>query len=413
MSTIIELPARQIKPAVVRVAAYARVSTASDRQLHSYAAQVSHYQQMISSRAGWVFAGIYTDHGITGTSTAAREGFQRMMAAARAGDIDLILTKSISRFARNTVDLLEYVRELKILGVAVLFERENIDTSTMDGEILLTLLASFAQAESESNSQAVKWAVRKKYEEGYAHSITALGYQTVGREIRIVPDEAELVRRLFHGYLAGISPEKIAQQFRDEGLTPTSRGLVVNPNRARTVLDNPIYIGTIIGQKYIMPTVGGTACLNQGEEPMYVIEEHHEPIIDRATFDAVQAELKRRKRAGHLTLAPSVGSSALTHRVICTVCGRRYHRKTKHRTNWSYKFWWCETATRGNGNPCKAKQIKEPQLHQTVLETLGLELWDDEKILSLIDHIEISPSLKIRVVLTTGDTMTRTLAGGK
>ncbi len=413
MSTIIELPARQIKPAVVRVAAYARVSTASDRQLHSYAAQVSHYQQMISSRAGWVFAGIYTDHGITGTSTAEREGFQRMMAAARAGDIDLILTKSISRFARNTVDLLEYVRELKILGVAVLFERENIDTSTMDGEILLTLLASFAQAESESNSQAVKWAVRKKYEEGYAHSITALGYQTVGREIRIVPDEAELVRRLFHGYLAGISPEKIAQQFRDEGLTPTSRGLVVNPNRARTVLDNPIYIGTIIGQKYIMPTVGGTACLNQGEEPMYVIEEHHEPIIDRATFDAVQAELKRRKRAGHLTLAPSVGSSALTHRVICTVCGRRYHRKTKHRTNWSYKFWWCETATRGNGNPCKAKQIKEPQLHQTVLETLGLELWDDEKILSLIDHIEISPSLKIRVVLTTGDTMTRTLAGGK
>ncbi|MCI6574109.1 MAG: recombinase family protein [Arcanobacterium sp.] len=413
MSTIIELPARQIKPAVVRVAAYARVSTASDRQLHSYAAQVSHYQQRISSRAGWVFAGIYTDHGITGTSTAAREGFQRMMAAARAGDIDLILTKSISRFARNTVDLLEHVRELKNIGVTVLFERENIDTSTMDGEILLTLLASFAQAESESNSQAVKWAVRKKYQEGYAHSITALGYQTIGREIRIVPDEAELVRRLFHGYLAGISPEKIAQQFRDEGLTPTRRGLVVNPNRARTVLDNPIYIGTIIGQKYIMPTVGGTACLNQGEEPMYVIEEHHEPIIDRATFDAVQAELQRRKQAGHLTLAPSVGSSALTHRVICTVCGRRYHRKTKHRTNWSYKFWWCETATRGNGNPCKAKQIKEPQLHQTVLETLGLELWDDEKILTLIDHIEISPSLEMRIRLTTGDTMTRTLAGGK
>lgn len=413
MSTIIELPARQIKPAVVRVAAYARVSTASDRQLHSYAAQVSHYQQRISSRAGWVFAGIYTDHGITGTSTAAREGFQRMMAAARAGDIDLILTKSISRFARNTVDLLEHVRELKTLGVAVLFERENLDTSTMDGEILLTLLASFAQAESESNSQAVKWAVRKKYEEGYAHSITALGYQTIGREIRIVPDEAELVRRLFHGYLAGISPEKIAQQFRDEGLTPTSRGLVVNPNRARTVLDNPIYIGTIIGQKYIMPTVGGTACLNQGQEPMYVIEEHHEPIIDRATFDAVQAELQRRKQAGHLTLAPSVGSSALTHRVICTVCGRKYHRKTKHRTNWSYKFWWCETATRGNGNPCKAKQIKEPQLHQAVLETLGLEVWDDEKILTLIDHIEISPSLEMRIRLTTGDTMTRTLAGGK
>lgn len=413
MATITELTKPAIKPTLVRVAAYARVSTESDKQLHSYAAQVSHYQQLIASRAGWTFAGIYTDNGITGTSTDKRDGFQDMMAAARAGDIDLILTKSISRFARNTVDLLEHVRELKNIGVTVLFERENIDTSTMDGEILLTLLASFAQAESESNSQAVKWAVRKKYEEGYAHSITALGYQTVGREIRIVPDEAELVRRLFHGYLAGISPEKIAQQFRDEGLTPTSRGLVVNPNRARTVLDNPIYIGTIIGQKYIMPTVGGTACLNQGEEPMYVIEEHHEPIIDRATFDAVQAELQRRKQAGHLTLAPSVGSSALTHRVICTVCGRRYHRKTKHRTNWSYKFWWCETATRGNGNPCKAKQIKEPQLHQTVLETLGLELWDDEKILSLIDHIEISPSLKIRVVLTTGDTMTRTLAGGK
>lgn len=413
MSTIIELPARQIKPAVVRVAAYARVSTASDRQLHSYAAQVSHYQQMISSRAGWVFAGIYTDNGITGTSTDKRDGFQDMMAAARAGEIDLILTKSISRFARNTVDLLAHVRELKSLGVAVQFEREKIDTSTMDGEILLTLLASFAQAESESNSQAVKWAVRKKYQEGYAHSITALGYQTIGREIRIVPDEAKLVRRLFHGYLAGISPEKVAQQFRDEGLTPTSRGMVVNPNRARTVLDNPIYIGTIIGQKYIMPTVGGTACLNQGEEPKYVIEEHHEPIIDRATFDAVQVELKRRKEAGHLTLAPSVGSSALTHRIHCTLCGRKYHRRTKHRKDWSYKYWWCETATKGKGNPCKAKQIKEPQLHQAVLEMLGLPEWDDEVILSLLDHIEISPALELRLVLKTSDTMTRSLAGGK
>lgn len=413
MSTIIELPARQIKPAVVRVAAYARVSTASDRQLHSYAAQVSHYQQMISSRAGWVFAGIYTDHGITGTSTAAREGFQRMMAAARAGDIDLILTKSISRFARNTVDLLEYVRELKILGVAVLFERENIDTSTMDGEILLTLLASFAQAESESNSQAVKWAVHKKYQEGYAHSITALGYQTIGREIRIVPDEAELVRRLFHGYLSGISPEKVAQQFRDEGLTPTSRGMVVNPNRARTVLDNPIYIGTIIGQKYIMPTVGGTACLNQGEQPQYLIENHHEPIIDKETFDAVQAELKRRKEAGHLTLTPSIGSSALTHRIHCTVCGRKYHRRTKHRKTLSYKFWWCETATKGKGNPCNAKQIREVQLHRIVLDALGVPTWNDEEILSLLDHIEISPALELRLVLKTGDTMTRTLAGEK
>lgn len=413
MATITQLAPAIAKPTLQRVAAYARVSTESDKQLHSYAAQVSHYQQVITACAGWKFAGIYTDNGISGTSTKKREGFKQMMDAARAGDIDLILTKSISRFARNTVDLLQSVRELKDLGVAVRFERENIDTSTMDGEIMLTLLASFAQAESEANSEAVRWAIRKKYQEGYGHSYYVLGYQTVGKEVLIVPDEAELVRRLFNGYLAGISPEKIAQKFQDEGLTPTKRGMMVNPNHARTILDNPIYIGTILAQKYIMPTVGGTACLNQGEQPQYLIENHHEPIIDKETFDAVQAELKRRKEAGHLTLAPSIGSSALTHRVICTVCGRKYHRRTKNRKTLSYKFWWCETATKGKGNPCKAKQIREVQLHRIVLDALGVPTWNDEVILGLLDHIEISPSGSIRLVLKTGDTITRTLAGEK
>ncbi|MGV4302428.1 recombinase family protein [Trueperella pyogenes] len=403
MSTIFELPRQVVKPAFIRVAAYARVSTESDKQLHSYSAQVSHYQELIRSRPGWQFAGIYTDHGISGTSTLKRDGFNNMMDAARTGEIDLILTKSISRFARNTVDLLAYVRELKALGVTVQFERENIDTSTMDGEILLTLLASFAQAESETNSDAVKWAVRKKYQEGYGHSYYVLGYQTVGRELLVVPDEADIVRRLYSSYLEGISPETVCRQLKAEGKLPTSRGMKVNEKHVRPILENPIYTGMIIGQKYFVPTVGGTAKLNEGEHPQYVVEGHHEPIIEQELFDAVQAEIKRRRKAGHLTLAPSLGTTALTHRVVCSKCGRCYHRRTKCRKNMSYKYWWCELATRGKGNPCKAHQIREVLLHKKILNTLELEKWDDAALLEVIDHIVITPEGQIQIHLKNGN----------
>ena len=160
----------------------------------------------------------------------------------------------------------------------------------MEGEILLTLLASFAQAESASNSEAVKWAIQKKYQEGYGHSYRALGYRTLGRRLLTVPDEAEIVQRVFTSYLAGVSPEKVIKQLKNEGFTRTSPGLKLNPSKIRLILENPLYIGAVLSQKYRVPIAGASAQLNEGEEPQYLTEDHHEPIIDHDLFEKVQQE---------------------------------------------------------------------------------------------------------------------------
>ena len=198
------IPAKPARPQRLKVAAYARVSTEHERQLSSIAAQVSHYSHLIQSTPGWDYAGVFIDEGITGTSTKHRDGFNALMDTARAGGIDVILTKSISRLARNTVDLLDTVRELKALGVAVRFEREQIDTATADGELLLTLLASFAQEESRSMSKNVTWGIRKKYADGAMHSRQPYGYQYVDGDLEIIEAEAEIIRRIYTEFLAGI-----------------------------------------------------------------------------------------------------------------------------------------------------------------------------------------------------------------
>ena len=195
----------------IRVAAYCRVSTMSETQAGSLAAQVSAYSKLIHANPAWQFAGIYTDQGISGT-TRKRPGFADMMDHARAGDFQILLVKSISRLARNTVDLLSCVRELAALGVAVRFERENIDTSSAEGELMLTLLASFAQEESRSLSQNVKWAIRNRYKTGVTNSHRIYGYTWVGGSLHINDDEAQVVRRVFDEYLAGVSPEAIADR---------------------------------------------------------------------------------------------------------------------------------------------------------------------------------------------------------
>ena len=201
----------------IRVAAYCRVSTMSETQAGSLAAQVSAYSKLICSNPAWQFAGIYTDQGISGTASN-RPGFADMIDHARAGDFQILLVKSISRLARNTVDLLSCVRELATLSVAVRFERENIDTSSAEGELMLTLLASFTQEESRSLSQNVKWAIRNRYKAGRTNSHRIYGYTWVRGSLHINDDEAQVVRRVFDEYLAGVSPEAIADRLNTEGL---------------------------------------------------------------------------------------------------------------------------------------------------------------------------------------------------
>lgn len=388
-----------------QVAAYVRVSRESERLTHSFSAQVSYYNQLITSTPGWEYAGVYSDYATSGTSTTGRDEFNQMIQQALNGQIDIILTKSISRFARNTVDLLNTVRTLKTAGVSMRFERENIDTATAEGEVLLTLLASFAQAESESISQNAKWGIRKKYKDGLLHSRQPYGYHYHHSRLEIIEHEASIVRRVFMGFLAGHSPESIAKHLTSEG-HKTRCGGVFHGSVLRGWLENPIYIGTAILQKYYRPHIGHSSITpNTGELDKYIVEESHPAIIDRSVFDAVQSELARRRSANRLALTPSFGS-ALTGLITCTQCGRHYNRRTKTRPSGSYKFWWCETATKGKGNPCKAHQLREENLHTIISRLLGLEACDDQQVIERIERIEASPDWHLNIHLSNGRTVT-------
>lgn len=296
----------------IRVAAYCRVSTMSETQAGSLAAQVAAYSKLICSNSAWQFAGIYTDQGISGT-TRNRPGFADMMDHARAGDFQMLLVKPISRLACNTVDLLSCVRELSALGVAVRFESENIDTSSAEGELMLTLLASFAPEESLSLSQNVKWAIRNRYKAGVTNSHRIYGYAWVGGSLHIKEDEAQVVRRVFDEYLAGVSPEAIADRLNAEGLRARGGGNFLG-SVIRTWLENPRYVGNEMLQATYTDSPGGKLVVNDGALPKYWVEGANPPIIDGATWRRVQDELARRRQSGGRVLTPSGGTCTLTHR---------------------------------------------------------------------------------------------------
>lgn len=389
-----------------RVAAYVRVSRESERLTHSFSAQVSYYNQLITSTPGWEYAGVYSDYATSGTSTSRRDEFKQMVTDTLGGRIDIILTKSISRFARNTVDLLQTVRALKAAGVSVRFEREHIDTASAEGEVLLTLLASFAQAESESISQNAKWGIRKKYKDGGLHSRQPYGYHYNHGHLEIIENEAHIVRRVFAEFLEGISPEKTCERMNAEGLRSRGGGKF-HASVTREWLENPTYIGTAICQQYFSAHAGdNTPTMNHGELPKYIVEDSHPTIIDREVFDAVQAELAKRRATGGRGLTPTGGTGAFTHRITCTICGRHYHRRTRRLAHSTYKYWWCETSTRGKGNPCKAHQLHEDKLRAITMNLLGLEDWNNEQIISLVERIEASPGFLLTYHFTDDHTAT-------
>lgn len=246
--TIVNIaPAVAETPHTKRVAAYARVSCGKDTMLHSLAAQIDYYRDYIMMNPEWRFAGVYADESKTGTKDN-REQFQELLSECRSGNIDMVITKSISRFARNTVTLLETVRELKRLGVDVFFEEQNIYTLSAEGEVMLTLLASFAQAESLSCSDNCKWRIRKGFEEGRASTCTMLGYRLINGEITLIEDEAKIAKRIFDLYLAGYGLQKIANILNEEGLYSIF-GNEWHPTTLRKVLTNEKYCGDLLLQK--------------------------------------------------------------------------------------------------------------------------------------------------------------------
>ena len=386
--TVICIPA---KPEVVRaskrqlrVAAYCRVSTDDEEQLTSYEAQKNYYTDKIMTNKEWTMAGIFADEGITGTSAHKRPEFLRMIRQCKQGKIDIVLTKSISRFARNTVDCLNYVRALKELGIAVIFEKENMNTLEIDSEILITMLGAFAQSESESISANVRWGIRQAMKEGKAtiQYKYLYGYRK-GDDSKpeIIPDQAEVVRKIYDLFLSG-TPVRGIQEYLNANSIPNING---ESKWARSAIDsiltNEKYCGDVLLQKtYIDDCINKKVKKNTGQLPMYLVQNHHEGIISRETFDAAQAELARRS-AGK---SPSKKNSptgrsrysskyALSDRLYCGECGTRYQRCTWRNRDGSKRIVWrCVSRVDYGNKYChNSPTLDEEPLHRAILAAIN------------------------------------------
>jgi len=350
-------------PKKKRVAAYARVSSGKDAMLHSLSAQISAYSSLIQKTPGWQFVKVYADEAVTGTKDS-RAGFRQLLEDCRAGRIDMVLCKSISRFARNTVTLLETVRELKDLGVDVYFEEQNIHTMSGDGELMLTILASYAQEESLSVSENMKWRIRKNFEEGKPWDGTLLGYRYENGHYVIQPDEAEAVRRIFREFLDGSGVDAIANGLNRDGVK-TRNGFAWRNNGVLWVLRNYTYTGNLLLQKYYRDDViTKKSHLNSGQLPQYRAEGTHEAIIDMETFCAAQTELEERGRR-HAPKGKDYNARyPYSGLIVCGCCGKKYRRKVTH----AGPVWICSTYNSRGKAACPSKQIPETVLDEMIAD---------------------------------------------
>ena len=357
-------------PELKRVAAYARVSLEKDTMLHSLSAQVSYYSEKIQRHPGWCYAGVYADEALTGTKEERPE-FQRLLADCRSGMIDMVITKSISRFARNTVTMLTVVRELKALGVDVFFEKENIHSQSCDGELMLTILASYAQEESRSVSENCKWKIRKQFEQGNPVSTQLLGYRVRHGTFEIIPEEAQIVRMVFNDYLSGMGRNAILKKLLALGI-PTKTGGTWSESLISDILKNEKYAGNLLLQKYYRADhLTKLDRRNYGEVQRYFVRDHHEAIIDRQTFDSVQAELQARAQHFH-PYEYSPTDYPFSGKIVCGNCGKAYRRKICH----GKVAWNCATYLRMGKGSCHSKQIPEDILFETTASVLGLREFD-------------------------------------
>ena len=374
----VKMEPRRVK--LQRVAAYARVSSGKEAMLHSLSEQISYYSDHIQSHPGWEYAGVYADADYTGTKDSRPE-FQRLLADCRAGKIDRVLTKSLSRFARNTVTLLEIVREMKALGVAIVFEKENIDTSSGDGELMLTILASFAQEESKSVSDNCKWRIRKDFSEGKPMNLPLLyGYRREKGRIVIDEEEAEIVRFIFRSCLNGMGKGRITEALREQGV-PCRLGGEWQTETVSGILKNEKYTGDALLQKtYIENHLTKRKCFNRGELPQYYAENTHPAIIDHETYERVQALIAERREKANVQ-KDVTARYPFTGLIVCGCCGAHYHR----RTNPTRITWQCVTYLRRGKKHCAAKQIPEETLLSLTREALGVPEITEENIRTLAE----------------------------
>lgn len=385
---IVIIPAKtqeEIKKAekCLKVAAYCRVSTDEEEQKNSYQAQIEYYTDKINKNPEWQMAGIFADEGITGTQAKKRPEFLKMIRLCRQGKIDVILTKSLSRFARNTVDSLNYIRELRTLGIAVISEKENINTLTAESEMLITIMSCFAQAESESISKNVAWGIRQSFKNGNVpmQYKKLLGYKKgADGNAEIVSDEAEIVKEIYRCYLDGASLNQIADMLNNRGLTTKGSNSPYRKEVIQRILTNEKYTGDALLQKtYITDCITKKSRKNNGELPMYLVKNHHEPIISRTDFNRVQEEMARRsaKRsiAEKLTKTEQGKYSAkyaLSELLICGECSSHYRRVTWTAKGFKEIKWRCINRIQyGKKNCHSSPTIDEQALHKAIISAIN------------------------------------------
>jgi len=368
-----------------RVAGYARVSTDSEDQYSSYEAQIDYYTTMIKGKTEWDFMGIYTDEGISGTSTTRREGFKQMLTDALSGKVDLIVTKSVSRFARNTVDSLSTIRKLKEKKVEVYFEKENIWTFDSKGELLITIMSSLAQEESRSISENVKWGRRKRFADG---QVTVpytrfLGYDK-GPDGNLVinPEQAKLVRYIFTLFLQGFAPFAIARQLTNAGYRTVTGKSVWDSTTISRMLSNEKYKGDALLQKYhTADFLDKRPVENKGEIPQYYVQNNHEAIISCEVFDLVQKELQDRRNGR--------GASILSGRVRCGICGGIFGSKTWHSNNKYRKvIWQCNDKYADKDKTCSSPNFSEKEFKALFVRALNKLIMDKKEIIRGFDEIK-------------------------
>jgi DNA invertase Pin-like site-specific DNA recombinase len=398
ITTIEALPQIQRKK---RVAAYARVSSDKDAMHHSLSAQISYYNDLIQRHVDWEFAGVYADDPVSGTKNNRAE-FQRLLTDCRARKIEMVITKSITRFARNTITTLSAVRELKELGIDVFFENQNLHSLSGDGEFILSVLAAYAQEESRSVSENIKWRIRRMFREGRPNYIKMLGYRQMDGKLYIVEEEAEIVRKIFAYFLGGMGKNAIARRLNEEGI-PTFHGGRWHENTLDKILRNEKYSGCMLLQKYYRENhISKKRVANHGELPMYRIEQSHEAIIPQAEFDAVQAEIARRATL-YAASTTEKTITAFTSKIVCERCGHNFRlRHTAFGTKYDKLAWVCSTFDKHGKSACDAQRIPDDILRAKSAEILGLSVFDEAIFKAQIAEIRVPEHGKLVFVFRDG-----------
>lgn len=390
----------RVEKKILNVAAYCRVSTRYEQQENSFEAQVNYFTEKIAANPLWNYAGIYSDQGKTATSTKTRDSFNDMLEDCYLGKIDLILTKSISRFARNTVDFLRIIRELKEHHVRIIFEKENIDTMDSSGELLITILSSQAQEESRNLSENTRWGIVRKYEQGIIqiNHTKFLGYtkDSEGRLV-IVPEEAEIVRKIYDLYLQGLGLYKIAKILEHEEIKTVTGNTKWQSSVIGTMLTNEKYIGDAMMQKtYTIDFMTKKRVRNNGYVKRYYIENNHEAIISRQQYYMVQEELKRRNNK--MSFGTRYSSKyPLSGLLVCGECGSKYFRVTwyENRLKMRVPKWRCSERLKTGTRKCKCSpSLKEDMLYRIILDQI-------QKIMNTHINTSSSPLLQTKALIAS------------